>query len=1563
MIELGKRWGTVAITATVVFAAAPRTAAGTPPRSLRSIGATPAVRTPPVPTAGVRTRLHLAPPGWQVLLHEPTGTPRTLWGGGVPIRAERADDVTADVGVWLDAHAPRLGFTPGTRRLRSVAFSAPLQTWYVDFDVLRDGWPVHLGGLQTRVQRGNLVLMHVATFPDAPVTGAWGLGEDAARASAIRQGPAPHAHHAPTRASRLLWHRRAASGDELRRAWKIETRTEAPAGLWVAFVDAETGQLLSMHNEVRDVAGTVSSEHHLRTPADPLRASAMPFVVVRADSSVAETDAEGRYTIAEGGPFATSLAGRYLQVRNLGGTDGSLRTTQPDLHWSAASATQSELDVYVFTHQVRAWAEAVAPDVPIVSAQMIAEVNAEGRCAALFRPDTMTMRFSAAGEGCNNPAQVADVVYHEWGHAFHGSSLLSGRLDPSLGEGAADTIAFLQTSDPVIAPHFYEGGAALRRVDQPMMYPEDFDEDPAAAHENGLIFAGVMWDLFVALRALEGDMQGRASMAQIFTGLLKGGPDLPGAWGEALLADDDDGDLANGTPHLCLLYDAFGAHGLGPAPRQRAAHVEHTPILHVPGGTAPEVDVALVDRLSGCLTGGVERAEVVYRVDRGAWARAPLTPEGARATGVIPALQDGRLVEYFVEARAKAGGLYTAPAAAERTPFSFVTGEVLTLRCEGFEANDGAYSAISLANDSGPTDWQWGRPAGVGDDPGAAFGGGGVWGNNLGPERGGRYPPSLASELRAAPLDTAHYTGVFLQYRRWLSVEDGLYDHAVILANGDEVWRNAAGEGRSHHIDDRWMHHVVDLGGAADRGLLQLSWALESDDSVELGGWNIDDVCVMAPATAANRLGISDFSVQRARGGGLSIAWTNPKHAPLTAVRVLRSPKPLPTGPQDGVVVYESQDPTPGAWVQFDLHESVGTRDGYAVYAFDGVDWLPWTVQGLNAARVAEGATPGCVCLDANSAPPGAAEWWVGLLFVLGPRRRRGRTTTPGSRTCLGPPLGFRGTLRVMRRLSMVLLCSLLGCSEPVSGLGGADAGPSLGSDASVRDAGVHDAGGPGGCTDFEGNLEADNQAALRRLGFALSGVVLRGRLQAQESMPGSAEFILQVSEVGRGHAGLVGQDVLVEPDAAFVATHQLPLDVVVGFARYRTPGSFSGPPRLGDSLIVASAQEGADLAEVMAYPTEGAPLVAEVSVVSSPDSLAELRVHEVLAGELPETFFVSRGFGNLADPYPAPGPARFLVSLSSLGTQDATGAWIGDVLDWRPASASARAEVRAVLASPHQDFNIQQLTEFSRDYTMSWNYHHAPNVVAATLTGLVNECCHMQDGTYIEYRLAHDFRGTWSQDRFQMGVDAYYPEEACGDQRLFAVGPLLNPVPGDRFSCQLDQDWEGPVELTRVFSILEDTPQARAQVQSWVNAPGPLLRGYPTNVVLGAEDLARPADNSPWSAPLSVPYGLSLTKLAWFRVLSAEPVGDGHRVTLETPLSPDSTERVERFQVQLAFTCADPRLLEVGRVGLMPVVADRPPFHLGNVLTDLFFAPGLVFDADGPAPEIYLELRRRLRP
>ena len=198
----------------------------------------------------------------------------------------------------------------------------------------------------------------------------------------------------------------------------------------------------------------------------------------------------------------------------------------------------------------------------------------------------------------------------------------------------------------------------------------------------------------------------------------------------------------------------------------------------------------------------------------------------------------------------------------------------------------------------------------------------------------------------------------------------------------------------------------MDLGGRGDRGELELTWDLQSDGGLFFGGWNIDDVCIMAPATADNRLGITDFEVDLQSDGEVEMSWTNPQWGPLEKVVVVRNTLQLPTSWEDGVVVWEDASPELGEPVEAVDENDTYVAGSYAVFAYDGEEWLSWTIEGWNADQTEsderldqlreeyleeEGLAGenkllgGCGC--ASGAPTGVLGLPV-LLGLLGLRRR-----------------------------------------------------------------------------------------------------------------------------------------------------------------------------------------------------------------------------------------------------------------------------------------------------------------------------------------------------------------------------------------------------------------------------------------------------------------------------------------------------------------------------------------------------------------------------------------------
>jgi len=892
---------------------------------------------------------------WFAQFDEVTGQPLAMWGRGVPMPVHDQGELANALAGLLEQHPALFGTDRGQLALRSANYVDRVDTWYVDFDVLRDGLPLYRGGISARIKHGNLILLRVATGGDAPVEGALQIGEMAAARIAVEQGLAPHARHTDLQIETLLLERSGQHGLTLRKVYQVTTRTDDPPGIWVAFVDGETGQLHSVHNEVRFITGTVYGEHPVRTlDGSPFVTSPMPHLDVFNAGDDTTTADDGSYTLAGNGPVDAVLEGPYVDVINGDGGEGYLSDAGPDLTWTEDDATLAEIASYRFLHDVRLWGLATAPEVGIVHDNLTSIVNLPDVCNAYYDGN---VNFFAAGYGCNNTGQIADVNYHEWGHGFHVYSLQAGFFDGSLSEGASDTVSFFLTGDNLIAPFFGTNGFAIRNVAPNQVYPQDYDNSYYAVHSNGLIFGGAMWDLWDLLVDAEGEKAGTEIAQDIFTGLLKGGPDIPASAYEALVADDDDGDLSNGTPHQCVIGEAFGQHGLGTDGIGTSFLAFHEPLETI----EPDIDTPLrIETLASaadCLDLGNADATLHYRVDQGSW----LSVDAANVTdgieGTLPAQAMGSFVEYYFDGIDGEGDDFASPASGQAAPYSVFVGDVIEIACFDFEADDGDFTHELLAGEptDGADDWQWGTPAGQNFDPSSAFSGNNVWANDLGQVINGQpfnglYQADKTNRLTSPAIETEHYIDVFLQYRRWLQIEDGLYDQGRIYANDEEVWSNwTSSGGTDHHQDNVWMTHAVDLGGRADRGEVELAWELQSDGGLEFGGWTIDDVCVYAPAHVDNRLAVLDLQAEVDDEGYVHLTWTNPDLGPYTELRIVRNDDGFPTSVDDGEVVHTDTSPGLG-----DTGEATDDNDSltagyYAIYTTDGDEWLSWTIEGWNA--------------------------------------------------------------------------------------------------------------------------------------------------------------------------------------------------------------------------------------------------------------------------------------------------------------------------------------------------------------------------------------------------------------------------------------------------------------------------------------------------------------------------------------------------------------------------------------------------------------------------------------
>jgi C1A family cysteine protease len=157
-----------------------------------------------------------------------------------------------------------------------------------------------------------------------------------------------------------------------------------------------------------------------------------------------------------------------------------------------------------------------------------------------------------------------------------------------------------------------------------------------------------------------------------------------------------------------------------------------------------------------------------------------------------------------------------------------------TVYVDNMESSSGSWNHGGTLDD-----WQYGQPTGAGkSDATSAHSGSNIWGNNL----SGSYSASASNYLESEVIDCSNISHSKLRYYRWLSSEKGIYDHARILINGNVVWANNLDYDQ---IDAQWNYHDIDISSIADgNASVKVRFEMQSDEGLQLGGWNIDDVAI-----------------------------------------------------------------------------------------------------------------------------------------------------------------------------------------------------------------------------------------------------------------------------------------------------------------------------------------------------------------------------------------------------------------------------------------------------------------------------------------------------------------------------------------------------------------------------------------------------------------------------------------------------------------------------------------------------------------------------------------------
>jgi fibronectin type 3 domain-containing protein len=398
--------------------------------------------------------------------------------------------------------------------------------------------------------------------------------------------------------------------------YTVVFKREGVMGTWEAKVDAHTGELLSFR-DANDY-GAIKGGVYITSNLDTERVVPFPF----ANSATSTyANAAGIYSQTSG-TVTSTLAGKYVKITDSCGSISLSATAPADINFSTSSGTDCTtpgVGGAGNTHASRTqyfhltlWKEkamAWLPSNTWLTGQVTDKVNLNQTCNAYW--DGSAVNFFKSGSGCSNTGELPTVSLHEIGHGLDSND---GSPSSTVGssESYGDLNGILATHASCVGINFIPGQqcsgygnpctacTGIRDADYTKHTYSTSPATPAQlaattgfhcsksssypgpcgyeGHCESYIMSEVGWDLaavdlpaagydtntswfiadrlFFLTRPTSGDSYACPSVS------TANGCSTSNWFQTYMVADDDNGNLSDGTPHAAAIYNAFNRHAI-----------------------------------------------------------------------------------------------------------------------------------------------------------------------------------------------------------------------------------------------------------------------------------------------------------------------------------------------------------------------------------------------------------------------------------------------------------------------------------------------------------------------------------------------------------------------------------------------------------------------------------------------------------------------------------------------------------------------------------------------------------------------------------------------------------------------------------------------------------------------------------------------------------------------------------------------------------------------------------------------------------------------------------------
>jgi len=486
-------------------------------------------------------------------------------------------------------------------------------------------------------------------------------------------------------------------GYDYRLAWVLRPAFDGDMRQFEALVDAHNGELLSFEDTnqyvatereskggVYPVSNDGASPDGIEKPGWP-----MPYDKVSTPAGTVTTDSGGNLPLPVDGNITSNLSGQYVRISDRCGaisltsagdvdfgTSGGTDCTTPG--FGGAGNTHASRTGYHELNRIIEMGRGQLPGNTWLQQTLTSNMNINQTCNAFWGGGSVN--FYRSGGGCFNTGEIAGVFDHEWGHGLDDNDAVPTIASPS-GEGIADVYAALRLNSSCIGRHFRStnctgfGDACLsctgvRDIDylkhasgQPHDYTWSNANCGGTVHCTGLVYSEAVWSLWKRQLQAAPYNYDDDTAHEIVTRLTYIGAGNVGTWYaggppnggcgsnsgymQYLAADDDNGNLGDGTPHMTAIFNAFNDQEIAcPTPTVQDSGCAGTPTsAPVLSGSPLDKSVSLSwGAVAGASGYEVFRTDGVHACDFGKVKVAETTGLTFNDTG----LQNGRTYSYVV---------------------------------------------------------------------------------------------------------------------------------------------------------------------------------------------------------------------------------------------------------------------------------------------------------------------------------------------------------------------------------------------------------------------------------------------------------------------------------------------------------------------------------------------------------------------------------------------------------------------------------------------------------------------------------------------------------------------------------------------------------------------------------------------------------------------------------------------------------------------------------------------------------------------------------------------------